>query len=361
MASAIGRRQHRPRSVMIGPVDQLRSLSIVNSRFLRARGDRVVIGNGGSGGPWLSSGDALTIASTQKDDEDQVTSSQLVSQQQSPLLALPGELRNRIYEYAIVQGSTFSISWFRPMGGTSRDCRAVCRTFVYDSHHYDTVFDHHTTKWVGMSPNTLLALPQASKQLAPEALPVFYSANTFEFETFGAVNVFVRSIGSNATHLRYIDMHQFCIKSQYTFRHSKPFAAIRNYDLLKGLERLRIDCGILLQDEDESLDDIFSEDQLLHALKDYLLYWHETHKDMHGRSGVLDLIKMTTTCRCCSKPLSEEEVPAERGHQHRCSSCERLLWCPPNVVCRVDVTQAWETGLRKKIKDILGVSDPRAS
>lgn len=360
LASAIGRQKQRPRSVMIGPARQLKSLSIVNSQFLRARGYSIIIGDGERCGRGLSSGGTSTIVSTQEDDEKHVPPSQLAPQQQSSLLALPGELRNRIFEYLLVQGSSFSISWFRPAGGTSKDCRAVCSTFVKDWRHYGAVFDHHTTKWEGMSPSNLLALPQVNKQLALETLPLFYSANTFEFETFGAINVFVRSIGSNAIHLRYIDMHQVIIRSEYIFRHSRPFAAIRNCNLLPSLERLRIDCGRLLQDEDERHDDIVTVDQLLHAMKDYLLYWHDTHKDVHGRSGVLELIEMTTTCRTCAKPLDEEEVPEKSGHSHWCSWCKQVLWCPPTVVCRVDVTQARAEELRKKIKDVLALPGTKA-
>ena len=121
-----------------------------------------------------------------------------------PFLSLPPEIRLQIYTHHVADPDNLQIATYQPHPGRRR---AVQLGFEdpAQSNHIDATFNPIYTKWSNQQPSNF-ALVQVCREVAAEALPVMYGANTFEFLNLGDLEVWLEDIGSMARFVRHVEI-----------------------------------------------------------------------------------------------------------------------------------------------------------
>ncbi|KAF2661370.1 hypothetical protein K491DRAFT_710944 [Lophiostoma macrostomum CBS 122681] len=155
-------------------------------------------------------------------EKGKVRKSEINKRQQFPFLKLPGELRNRIYEYALTDPvNTITITSKRP--GTSRASRKLMTRsdFAAQQQHIagrdltrvevdnlkDAKHAGQPWKWFlngRLNPNLL----QVCKQIHQEATSFLYSGNHFQIMHHKALNNFLHQCGNNIEYIEIISLKQ---------------------------------------------------------------------------------------------------------------------------------------------------------
>lgn len=336
------------RSLLVGPRAQLQSLSLLRDEVLGACCMRIVLRDA-EYDAHVEDGD-LSVPFPSASPAEDCDVARLEPPRSGPtFFDLPSEIRNRIYLYAVDPGRTLNITTFRPAGG-QKPCRAVLKKFTCSYIHAGLVFDHVTSKWVGLRPSHVFALSRVSKQLAVEILPSFYADTTFEFETVASLNVFVKGIGSLKRHLRYVKL-----TGTMLYLYSRPVSVFRTIEPLVTLERFSV------QYKRSRFAPAPGRGQLLvsefvYDIKAFLLNWHEARKVANGYSGVLDFVHLTRQCCSCNRAVDDDMDPCTGGRHagwvyNRCiESFECGRFCPLRQFRRMRLE------VRKEIAKVLGLN-----
>ena len=121
-----------------------------------------------------------------------------------PFLSLPPEIRQQIYTLHLADPDNLQMATYQPHSGRRR---AVQLGFEDPAqlNHIDATFNPTYGKWSNYRPSNF-ALVQVCREVAAEALPVMYGANTFEFLDLGDLEVWLEDIGSMARFVRHVEI-----------------------------------------------------------------------------------------------------------------------------------------------------------
>ncbi|KAF2771880.1 hypothetical protein EJ03DRAFT_381030 [Teratosphaeria nubilosa] len=129
---------------------------------------------------------------------------------------LPPELRQMVYEFALVESPSIAMSTIKPV---YKERRPVIRGFESRqiNDHKAFKWEQPTKKWVGQPPSAF-ALLRVSKQIYLEALPVAYGDHDFTFKCPTGSGIFLDTIGpAGCQHLRAVHVEYLAVKSIYYF------------------------------------------------------------------------------------------------------------------------------------------------
>ncbi|KAF2739953.1 hypothetical protein EJ04DRAFT_261246 [Polyplosphaeria fusca] len=126
------------------------------------------------------------------------------TEQYFPFMKLPAELRNAIYEYALVDCIHAIEIEYR-----SSKLKRHLITRRHEKYRWENDETlRHLTKWT-MNERLCTALLLVSKEINAEATGIFYEKNVFLFLNTTAMRHFLRHIGQHILHIRWIMLERF--------------------------------------------------------------------------------------------------------------------------------------------------------
>lgn len=157
-----------------------------------------------------------------------------------------------------------------------------------------------------------LSLLLANKQVLKECLPILYQVNTFACDNTHTLFSFTLDAPAASENVGHISLPRIC-----PWTGSWAFISLLNKQHLKSLTinsesilKSRADGGATLKG-------------WVRALNDFLVDWHEAHKNAQGSSGVLRLVKFVQfedyrDCEQYDENISDcKHIHPRRGSRHQ--------------------------------------------
>lgn len=192
-------------------------------------------------------------------------------------LDLPGELRNKVWDYVLETDVTFAIGIPQPESTS-------------------------TPATPSQLSQTTLALAQTNKTISTEVLGMVYGSNDFRFGNLCDLSDFVHRIGPMRAHLRRVDI--IGSGCQPKMLKAGPWGLMLSMTKLRKLT-MSHQCVTCYHQRSETTETSIA--RFLDELKPLLRAWHSANKDRPDSPSLLQLVNIVKydSCRSCGARIKD--------------------------------------------------------